>query len=639
MVSRRWVPRFEQKGAWEFAEIERDGVVVRWVLGDAKRKRTKEDTHDTEDAARFAFGRRIQIWRSQGFAPAGASKHLAPPPPEPVGSALLVDELFAAGDSRFLPEVLRVTAGGKLAALAERWFTDPRPWARQALLAYIDDGCARPEHKGLVKRLFKVAEKKADDEVMAHFLVAFDSFDHRVLVKASRWDDALALRGDPAIPDRLKKDGKQVVDSPVFSRATRRYLVRRAARYFRLLGRTDVARYGRAMRIALPLYRDEALSTPARLLDAWGLLHALYRYSKVLVQTTRGFALAGDAKLADLAPAPRYPEAWKGVFDELVEVLATARSRTVRAWVLAWLRAHHAAELAKLSFARIKPMLVGPHEDLQVLGAELLKQAHGLEALPIGEWLELLAIENLEVVPVVCDVVEKYVSPTRLTLEQCIQLACAKTAPVARLGLAWAKAKRIEGVGDLKAIARIAKAGVASVREDGTAWATYQVTTHPQATPEHLRDLCDAPHADAREHALAAVVAKQELAPPALWFALTESPYEDVRRVVVGNAKRWRDEAPKATLRHVWSTAMLDVHRGSATKRRVPRQIAERIASHPDEAPELLPILRLALRSVRAPERATAIAALARALHADASLRALAREMIPELEVSDQVTS
>jgi hypothetical protein len=84
---------------------------------------------------------------------------------------------------------------------------------------------------------------------------------------------------------------------------------------------------------------------------------------------------------------------------------------------------------------------------------------------------------------------------------------------------------------------------------------------------------------------------------------------------------------------------MLAVHRGSTTKRRVPRAIAERIAAHPDEAAELLPILGLALRSVRPPERATALAALTRAVHANSELRALAHAIIPELTVTELVTS
>lgn len=634
------MPRFESKWAkGGFFEIERDGNVVRTATGNEGRTRRKEDTHETEDEARYAYAKKVQSQRAGGYEEVGPSKLLEAPPSEVVGSALLVDEYFAAGDPRFLSEVLRVRAGAKLAALAERWCTDPRPWARKALLAYVDDGCARPDHKGLVKRLFKIAEKQQDDELMAHFLVAFDGFESRLLIKPSRWSDELELRSHPMLPPRLKRYGKVVSESPVFSRVTRMYLRRRAYRYFRRIGHGDLPRYGRGMRLALGLYRDEALDSPAKLLDAWGLLHAFYRYSPALGRGPRGFTLEGDAKLGDLTPAPHFPDAWKGVFAELMELLVRADARPVRMWLTAWLREHYAVELAKLSFAQVKALITSAHEELQLLGADMLKQTLGLETLPIGEWLELLAVQNLDILPTVCEMVEKYVSPSRLTLDQCIALACAKTAPVARLGLAWARSKKLDSEKDLTAIAKLAKAGVPSVRDEGVAWATETIGSHAKATPEHLRDLCDAPHADAREHALAMVAKKEALATPGLWFALTESPYEDVRKVVVANAKRWRAEAPKATLRHVWSTAMLDVHRGSVTKRRVPRQIAERIASHPDEAPELLPILRIALRSVRPAERATALAALARAVHADASLRALAREMIPELEVSDQVTA
>ena len=51
----------------------------------------------------------------------------------------------------------------KLLTLAERWFWDPRPFARRMLLAYIDDGCDRPNHRPLVKRLFKAAEEDRRD--------------------------------------------------------------------------------------------------------------------------------------------------------------------------------------------------------------------------------------------------------------------------------------------------------------------------------------------------------------------------------------------------------------------------------------------------------------------------------------------
>ena len=634
------MPRYVYRGGSQFFEAERDGVVVHTCGGYGDHKKIRKKEHEDEDAARYAYGREVAKYVAMGFRYNGPSQHLQAPPIDAAGSMMLVEEYFKNADERFVEELLRMrTQGATLKKLAEPWLADQRPWARRALLAYIDDGCDRPDHKALVKQLFKRAEAAGDDELMAHFLVAFDAIGRRLLVKPSKYSQEQDLRYDPAVPERLVEKGKVVVASPQFSRATRRYLARRAYRYFRHMAYRDLARYGRALRIAMPLYRDEALGTAARLLDAWGLMHALYRYSPVIRRGPRGVTLTRGKGLGELAPAPHFPAAWLNVFDDLVAMLVAAQSRTVRNWTIAWLRQHYATQLATLDFAKLKSFVTSEYDELQQLGAHLLRSVKGLETLPMSEWLELLAIENLDVLPIVCEVVEKYVTPSRLTLEQCVQLACAKTAPVAKLGLQWAKGKRVQTADDLVLIAKLAKAGVATVRSEGTAWATETIKTHPQAKPEHLRDLCDAPHADAREHALAAVAQKQELAPPSLWFALTESPYDDVRKVVIANALKWRDAAPKATLQHVWTTATLAIHRGSVVKRRVPRAIAERIAKYPEEAPQLLPILRLALRSVRPPERATAIAALARAVHANAELRALANELIPELTVTEQITS
>lgn len=630
------MPRYEAiRGSW-FFEIEREGTVVRTCKGDGEKLRRSERTYADEDSARFEYARtlRKQIWNLKA---AGPSKILTAPAPDPVGSAVLLDEYFAIGDDRFLDEVLRLRQGGKLAALAEHWFADARPWARRMLLAYIDDGCDRPDHKGLVKRLYKRAEAANDDELVARFMVAFDQMTKRLFV--TKQDDVVPLL--VANPELLGYHAESDPRSQRFSRATRAYLVRRAYRYFRRKGHRDPAAYVRGILVALPHYRDEALATPAQLLDAWGLVHALYGTSDALVRDPRGVQLAALKSLADVVPAPPFANAWTQAthFEAMLAALEHARSRTVRAWLVRVLRESHFAQLAALPYARVKSLLVSPHEEVQLLGGALFAKLAGLERLTVAEWLELLAIENLDLVTTIATVVEKHVSPARLTLEQAIALACAKTAPVARLGLQWARAKPIAGADELRVISKIARAGVATVRAEGTQWATAIIAAHAAATPEHLRDLADAPHADARAHALAAVAETPKLATPGLWYALTESPYPDVRDVVIDNAKKWYDAAPPQTLRHVWTSAMLAVDRGANAKRRSAKQLAERVLSHPAEAEVLLPILRVALRSVRPPERASALAALARAVTRDPALRALAARLVPELTVTELVSA
>ena len=49
----------------------------------------------------------------------------------------MLEECFVAADDRFLVEWLRFSHPGFLARFLERWLTDPRPWARQQLIRYL----------------------------------------------------------------------------------------------------------------------------------------------------------------------------------------------------------------------------------------------------------------------------------------------------------------------------------------------------------------------------------------------------------------------------------------------------------------------------------------------------------------------
>src|SRR5262249_17778737 len=108
---------------------------------------------------------------------------------------------------------------------------------------------------------------------------------------------------------------------------------------------------------------------------------------------------------------------------------------------------------------------------------------------------------------------------------------------------------------------------------------------------------------------------------------------------VVKNAGAWKEKAAPSTLSHVWASALLAVHRGGLAKRRVPGELAERIVSHPEEAPRLLPVLGVALRSVRPAERTIALASLTRAVLRSDALRGLVRQHLPEISFSGRVTT
>jgi hypothetical protein len=69
------------------------------------------------------------------------------------------------------------------------------------------------------------------------------------------------------------------------------------------------------------------------------------------------------------------------------------------------------------------------------------------------------------------------------------------------------------------------------------------------------------------------------------------------------------------------------------------RRIAERVARKPDEADRLLPVLALALRSVRATERTGALLAIARAALSDPSLRDAVSRHFPDVVIDTRVSA
>lgn len=420
-------------------EIEvRGNSIETCTLRPGKRLRRASVRYPTseqaERAVRVAIARKI----AAKYVEVGPSRMLAPSPPSGAGpaargSTLLIDELFRAGDARFLDEVLACASDKKLTSLAEPWITDTRPEMRRALLDYVDDGCDRFFHKGLVKHLFKAAERRGDDELMAHFMVAFDRLSRRYPYTRKRWNyqtrtatTQTVLSADPFVPERFErgdekekeKKSARTYETARFSRATRRYLSRRAFRYFRGIGRSDKARYGRAMRTALALYQDAHLDSPVRVLDAWSLLHVLYAWSPVLDRSPRGVRVAPGRSLGEVSPAPYFPDAWKGELPALLDLLVSARSRTVRVWTIAWLRSTYADELARVDARALRPLLSNVDEDVARFGSTLFASAPGLETLSVDDWLALLRTENLDVAPVVVAAFEKHVSPRRLTREQ-----------------------------------------------------------------------------------------------------------------------------------------------------------------------------------------------------------------------------
>src|SRR5690242_18458150 len=107
---------------------------------------------------------------------------------ESAAGYLLAEEYLAAGDERFVETILALHDPKRLAPLAEKWRKDHRPAVRAWVQSYLDDAMERYGHEPVVKRLFKQAEERRDDEQMAAFMVAFDRSVRRKLRTRHHYD-------------------------------------------------------------------------------------------------------------------------------------------------------------------------------------------------------------------------------------------------------------------------------------------------------------------------------------------------------------------------------------------------------------------------------------------------------------------
>lgn len=569
------------------------------------------------------------------------------------GSTIALTTYFEAGDPRFLAEVQRSDAALVLGNLALRWLGDRRPELRRMLLEYVDGGLERPNHQPLVKRLFKGAEAARDHELMAHLLVACDRLCRRQLKTVTRWDwttrtasteqllkqDKRIPRGRAPTAGMAPENGqpprpKRGRHLDGFTYSTRRYLVRRAWRYLRELSAQDPEAYLLAATTALQLYQDEHLATPTQLLDSWGLVHLLYHHNPILEPARAGWTVREGADLSGLAPAPYLPELWARSPAPLFDLLVRARARTVRLFAMEQLRSAHAAALQRLDFEVVRRLLSNTDPEVQTFAASLLEHASGVALLPVEEWLKLLEIQNPAALPVLCEQFARYVAPDRVQDAQLLSLAASPAAPVASLAVEWLAARPVKDVTDLEARLALVRIPAQVARRAAIQHLLVVGQAVPYIQAKHLRELLDAPFADVREAGLDWMAKEPRFAKDlSLWAALSETPYDDVRAVFLSRLSEMQDNLPSGSILRVWTSVILAVHRGSRAKAHAVRQVAERVVNSPSQAKELLPLLQVGLRSLRAPERKGALAAVTRAAFMAPAFRELLFATLPELKL------
>lgn len=583
------------------------------------------------------------------------------------GSWLAAEELLERGDPAFVDELRRIREAERLADFAWRWFTDRRPASRQLMLQYLAHPLNAFRHEPLVKRLFKLAEKAGDDVLMAHFLVAFDRSVRRVVRKRVHYDwstrqvwtdEALAVPPGTVMPRDAKvfrfrnprTGGRIAAPTPskhdalrLFSVHTRNYLRRRARRYFRKLGETHPARYLPAMVEALQQYTDDDTPDGLALLDNWGLIHVLFHHSPALVARASGWSVAEGHRLDELAAAPAFEPLWRKSAESVVELLRTARCRVVRQWTIQMLRRHHPDAITRLPLRELLAMLVAEDPELSQLAAEALARSPELSSLRVKDWLKLVESANPQTLDLLCDLMTQRLKPEMLDLEQTVQLACSRPLPVARLGLLWLRAKKPATAEDCRLLLSLAEAEAAPLRPELIRWARSVLAASPHFEAAWVLELLDSRHEDVRREAWTWFLEDERTSrEPMLWQRLLESPYDDIRlRLAVlleeqasrGETAVDRSQLDAELTRFLWATVLLNVHRGSRVKPRVVGQMLLRLERRPQEAPQILPILAVALRSVRRPEWRAGLAAVVQLVERRPELEQLVEVLFPELKL------
>src|SRR5262249_4541378 len=139
------------------------------------------------------------------------------------------------------------------------------------------------------------------------------------------------------------------------------------------------------------------------------------------------------------------------------------------------------------------------------------------------------------------------------------------------------------------------------------------LSTAPPFQPDWVLEYLDSRHADVRADGWTWLQEEARARDHVeLWRKLLESPYDDVRlKLIAELEKRANQPGRELTdrgalspdlVRFVWAAVLLNIHRGNRAKPSVLRQVVRRLEKRPDDADALLPILSVALRSLRGPE-------------------------------------
>ena len=578
--------------------------------------------------------------------------------PPPVGSLLRVQQYLDDGDVEgFVDELCRVEDADSLGRYAQPLYRDPRSTARKGLLKYVLRSMRCYRHEAIVKRLFKLAEANHDDEVMGHFMVALDRSLSRVLQTRNRYDWTV---GDVVRVDRIvtqsqvmPKDARPARPKFLYSLATRRYLRRRAWRYFRTID--DETRYVASISKTIAIYDDADTENGLAILDKWGLTHVLFHHCEAIRCNPGNWKLADGRGFGDLAAAPYREGAYAADALPLLELCENANGQTVRMWAIELLRKHHRSALVNLDIDRLLRWIAAD-DALADIAVGQLRDRDDVQQFAPEDWLRLFDRANSSVLQPLTDIAAEQNAPQHWPIETLLELALHQSS--ALVGLAKSElANRPMLPQNRDAWFDLIDAPCASHRYELAEMTLDKWVATNDRDDALLMHWIDATDPDVRLRGLRCLDPSNSkdsnsFADPLIWQRCLESPYDDVQLWIADHlASRSLHQVgvektsslipdpasmDTATLHRLWATVLLNTGRGGRTKIKLIDAIADivdqqmmrqsiegdgSVASPEDSTiKELLSMMTTMLRSIRVTEFRAALAALTRLVERHPSL-------------------
>jgi hypothetical protein len=332
-----------------------------------------------------------------------------------------------------------------------------------------------------------------------------------------------------------------------------------------------------------------------------------------------------------------------------MSMLDLASCRPVRQWSMGMLREHHAKALSQTSLDRLLRWIRSEDAELARFGAELFSQSNLLGSVQPKTWLQLIHQANPDVLDIVCRLVMKTLTADNVSLREAMELACSRSVPLAELGMAWLESMQPHSDQDFQDLLLSLDAESEHIRPKLVDQVRRKLDRVASKRSQWILEYLDSRFPDVRDVGWTWLQERTEVARDYhLWQRLIETPYDDLRLKVIEllqyesipthskagqsmliDAKRLSPEG----IRFLWATALLNIHRGGKQKPGVVKAMIGRLHAHREEANDLLPILAVALRSIRTTEWQAGLAGIVTWIEKNPDVSDMVQAHFPELNL------